>query len=211
MLGVQKVPGSNPGAPTTFPFAEFWSTFSTAPRIPPTGAGAGFLYCSPDAAIPFPRRTDRGRRNFRARRDGCGRRDLPADAARRPPQPPPDLSRPVAFWTPTVNQLAFFPGHAMIHVVLLVLAYEEHALSRDPFIFQLLQQQNNPRFFTHGGRATPIGLHRRGLGKVWAGASSGPGGITKWRCRRPRRGSGSPGRRRTAWRFGRCRSSARPV
>ena len=72
----QEVAGSNPVAPTTFPFAEFWSTFSTAPRIPPTGAAAGSLYCSPDAASPFPRRTDRGRRNFRARRDGCGRRDL---------------------------------------------------------------------------------------------------------------------------------------
>ena len=65
-----------PRSTTTFPFAEFWSTFSTAPRIPPAGAAAGFLYCSPDAASPFPRRTDRGRRNFRARRDGCGRRDL---------------------------------------------------------------------------------------------------------------------------------------
>ena len=83
MLRDQEVAGSNPVAPTTFPFAEFWSTFSTAPRIPPAGEAAGFLYCSPDAASPFPRRTDREWRpclglgkHFRARRDGCGRRDL---------------------------------------------------------------------------------------------------------------------------------------
>ena len=72
-----------PRSTTIFPFAGFWSTFSTAPRIPPAGAAADFLYCSPDAANPFPRRTDWGRRSclwrdkhFRARRDGRGRRDL---------------------------------------------------------------------------------------------------------------------------------------
>ena len=65
-----------PRSTTIFPNAGFWSTFPTAPRIPPTGAAAGFLYCSPDAATTFPRRTDRGRRHFRARRDGCGRRDF---------------------------------------------------------------------------------------------------------------------------------------
>ena len=71
-----------PGSTTTFPFAECWSTFSTAPRIPPTGAAAGFPYCSPDAANTFPRRTDRGRRlrlglgpRVQRPRDGRGRRD----------------------------------------------------------------------------------------------------------------------------------------
>ena len=65
--------------------------------------------------------------------------DFPADAARRTPQPPPDLPGAMAFLTPAVDQPTFFSSHAMIHVLLLVLAYEEHTLSRDPFFFQLLQ------------------------------------------------------------------------
>jgi len=75
--------GYRGGASTTFPFAEFPPKHSTGRGTPRTDAAEGFLYCSPDAASPFPRRTDRGRRSclwrdkhFRARRDGCGRRDL---------------------------------------------------------------------------------------------------------------------------------------
>ena len=70
------VAGSNPAAPTILDSVPFRPRFSTGRSIPPASAAADSLYCSPDAATTFPRRTDRGRRHFQARRDGCGRRDL---------------------------------------------------------------------------------------------------------------------------------------
>ena len=76
MIGVQKVPGSNPGAPTILDSADFRPNFSMGRRTPPASAAGDSPYCSPDAATTFPRRTDRGRRHFRARSDGRGRRDL---------------------------------------------------------------------------------------------------------------------------------------
>ena len=59
---------------------------------------------------------------------------LPADRAGRPSQPPGDHPDPVALLTHEVNQPTLFFGHAMIHVVLLVLAYEDRILSRDPLL-----------------------------------------------------------------------------
>ena len=75
----------------------------------------------------------------------------------------------------------------------------------------VIWRQDYPQFFRLPGRAKPIAPHRRGLASVWTEASSGPDGRTGWRCRKPRRSSGSPGRRRTAWRSGRCGWSARPA
>ena len=65
--------GFCPGNATIFPFAEFWSTFSTALRIQCAGAVGDFPDCSPFAAILFPRQTDRGRRHLLARSDAHGR------------------------------------------------------------------------------------------------------------------------------------------
>ena len=59
---------------------------------------------------------------------------LPADRAARPAQPPGDRPDPVAFLTHEVDQPTLFLGHAMIHAGLLVLAYEDPILSRDPLL-----------------------------------------------------------------------------
>ena len=70
------VAGSNPAAPTILDSVPFRPKFSKGRSIPPASAAGDSPYCSPDAATTFPRRTDRGRRNFQARRDERGRRDF---------------------------------------------------------------------------------------------------------------------------------------
>jgi hypothetical protein len=65
--------GFCPRSATIFPFAEFWSTFSTALRIQCAGAVGDFPDYSPDATILFLRRTDRGRRHLLARSNAHGR------------------------------------------------------------------------------------------------------------------------------------------
>ena len=65
-----------PTSSTILDSADFRPNFSTGRRTPPASAAGDSPYCSPDAATTFPRRTDRGRRHFRARGDGRGRREL---------------------------------------------------------------------------------------------------------------------------------------
>ena len=62
-------------SPTILDSVVCWPSFSTGRQTQCTDEAGGCRDCLRDAATTFPRRTDRGRRHFQARRDGRGRRD----------------------------------------------------------------------------------------------------------------------------------------
>jgi hypothetical protein len=62
-------------SPTILDSVVCWPSFSTGRQTRCTDEAGGCRDCLRDAATTFPRRTDRGRRHFQARRDGRGRRD----------------------------------------------------------------------------------------------------------------------------------------